>query len=116
MDCWYFFQPCCRAWAGKSSDISYYLNSHHIDIHNWSVQSFAQPVRVTAMASRGVADEKLGEVCRGRAFQFTKRAPKFLIAAAHLGMPLLHLHNPLENISTCQSGRLCEDTISRWHA
>lgn len=24
-----------RAWAGKSSDISYYLNSHHIDVHCW---------------------------------------------------------------------------------
>ena len=26
-----------RAWAGKSSDISYYLNSHHIDFHEWCV-------------------------------------------------------------------------------
>lgn len=24
-----------RAWAGKSSDISYYLNSHHIDVCCW---------------------------------------------------------------------------------
>ena len=24
-----------KAWAGKSSDISYYLNSHHIDFHEW---------------------------------------------------------------------------------
>jgi D-galacturonate reductase len=24
-----------KAWAGKSSDISYYLNSHHVDFHNW---------------------------------------------------------------------------------
>lgn len=22
-----------KSWAGKSSDISYYLNSHHIDFH-----------------------------------------------------------------------------------
>ena len=52
---------CCRAWAGKSSDISFYLNSHHIDIHNWSIQSFAEPVRVVAMSSNGVARAKLGE-------------------------------------------------------
>jgi D-galacturonate reductase len=26
-----------KAWAGKSSDISYYLNSHHIDYHEWCV-------------------------------------------------------------------------------
>jgi D-galacturonate reductase len=46
-----------RRWAGKSSDISYYLNSHHIDFHAWSVQGIARPVRVTAMASTGVATD-----------------------------------------------------------
>ena len=25
-----------KAWAGKSSDISYYLNSHHVDFHEWA--------------------------------------------------------------------------------
>jgi D-galacturonate reductase len=64
-DC--FLPHCCRAWAGKASDISFYLNSHHIDIHNWSVGSFASPVRVVAMASNGVAKAKLGEA-RGRDF------------------------------------------------
>lgn len=47
-----------RAWAGKLSDISYYLNAHHIDFHCWSVGHFAQPVRVQALASTGVAKEK----------------------------------------------------------
>ena len=61
-----------RAWAGKSSDISYYLNSHHIDFHEWSQQQsdsastgrvntthlVSRPVRVTAAGARGVADEK----------------------------------------------------------
>lgn len=27
-----------RAWAGISSDISYYLNSHHVDLHCWMMQ------------------------------------------------------------------------------
>jgi len=27
-----------KAWAGKASDISYYLNSHHVDFHVWSMQ------------------------------------------------------------------------------
>ena len=49
-----------KAWAGKSSDISYYLNSHHLDILNWSVQSFAEPQRVVAMSSTGVACVNLG--------------------------------------------------------
>jgi len=44
-----------KAWAGKSSDISYYLNSHHIDIHCWAMDSRARPIRVVAMASNGIA-------------------------------------------------------------
>lgn len=50
-----------RQWAGKSSDISYYLNSHHIDYHEWLVREGARPVRVTAVASTGVA-KKLYEI------------------------------------------------------
>ncbi len=41
--------------AGKSSDISYYLNSHHVDFHVWSLHGRARPVSVTAMGSTGVA-------------------------------------------------------------
>jgi len=44
-----------RAWAGKSSDISYYLNAHHIDFHHWAVEDFAVPVSVTAIAATGFA-------------------------------------------------------------
>ena len=51
--------PLPLRWAGKSSDINYYLNSHHIDIHCWACLSFAKPVRVTAMASTGIADHRL---------------------------------------------------------
>ncbi|KAF2157798.1 NAD(P)-binding protein [Myriangium duriaei CBS 260.36] len=42
------------AWAGKDSDISYYLNSHHVDICESMAPSF-KPVKVTASASTGVA-------------------------------------------------------------
>jgi D-galacturonate reductase len=44
-----------RAWAGKSSDISYYLNAHHIDFHSWSVAHLARPVSVRALAATGLA-------------------------------------------------------------
>ncbi len=44
-----------RAWAGRSSDISYYLNAHHIDFHHWAVGEFAVPVSVCALAATGVA-------------------------------------------------------------
>ncbi|OJJ51668.1 hypothetical protein ASPZODRAFT_446103 [Penicilliopsis zonata CBS 506.65] len=42
------------AWAGKDSDISYYLNSHHIDINESMVPDYT-PIRVTASASAGTA-------------------------------------------------------------
>lgn len=45
-----------KAWAGKESDISYYLNSHHIDICDSMVQQRGYiPTRVTATSSKGVA-------------------------------------------------------------
>lgn len=44
-----------RDWAGKSSDISYYLNAHHIDFHCWALEGLARPVSVFASASTGVA-------------------------------------------------------------
>jgi D-galacturonate reductase len=44
-----------KRWAGKSSDISYYLNSHHVDFHAWALEGIARPVKVTAMASTGIA-------------------------------------------------------------
>ncbi|CAO1613978.1 unnamed protein product [Sympodiomycopsis kandeliae] len=47
------------AWAGKDSDISYYLNSHHIDIFDWFTKDVLRPVKVTASASYGIA-ESLG--------------------------------------------------------
>jgi len=47
-----------KAWAGKSSDISYYLNSHHIDFSEWTLAGIARPTRVTGTASSGVAKEK----------------------------------------------------------
>ncbi|KAG5178493.1 hypothetical protein JKP88DRAFT_183252 [Tribonema minus] len=47
-----------KAWAGKGSDISYYLNSHHVDFQEWAMQGKARPTRVTATASTGVAKAK----------------------------------------------------------
>jgi D-galacturonate reductase len=47
-----------KAWAGKSSDISYYLNSHHVDWSEWTLANIAKPVRVTATGSSGIAKAK----------------------------------------------------------
>ena len=41
------------------SDISYYLNAHHIDFHEWCVGESARPITVTATASTGVANSML---------------------------------------------------------
>ncbi|KAL5375124.1 hypothetical protein DPSP01_011438 [Paraphaeosphaeria sporulosa] len=45
-----------KAWAGKDSDISYYLNSHHIDINESMVPGF-KPVRVMGSAAKGIATD-----------------------------------------------------------
>ncbi len=44
-----------KSWAGKSSDISYYLNSHHIDFSVWACSHMARPVCVRASAATGLA-------------------------------------------------------------
>ena len=44
-----------KAWAGRSSDISYYLNSHHIDFNVWACGHCARPTLVRASSSSGVA-------------------------------------------------------------
>lgn len=45
-----------KSWAGVESDISYYLNSHHIDICESMVTQLGYvPVKVSASASKGVA-------------------------------------------------------------
>ena len=44
-----------RAWAGRDSDISYYLNSHHVDICESMVPNY-RPCQVTANASKGTAE------------------------------------------------------------
>ncbi|KAK2040489.1 oxidoreductase family protein [Colletotrichum somersetense] len=47
-----------KAWAGKDSDISYYLNSHHVDICDSMVSQLGfVPVKVTASASKGIATD-----------------------------------------------------------
>lgn len=45
-----------KAWAGRESDISYYLNSHHVDICESMVPDY-KPVKVTASGSKGVAED-----------------------------------------------------------
>jgi len=45
-----------KAWAGKESDISYYLNSHHIDVNESMVPEY-RPTKVTGSASKGIATD-----------------------------------------------------------
>jgi len=47
-----------RSWAGRSSDISYYLNAHHIDFHAMALGERAFPVSVVAGAAEGCARQK----------------------------------------------------------
>jgi D-galacturonate reductase len=43
-----------KAWAGKDSDISYYLNSHHVDVNESMIPDY-KPVRVMASGAKGIA-------------------------------------------------------------
>ena len=53
-----------RAWAGLSSDISYYLNSHHVDFCEWVLSGGrGRPLRVVGLAATGVAEQALGRPC-----------------------------------------------------
>ena len=45
-----------RRWAGRSSDISYYLNAHHVDLSVWINEGRAKPVGVAASCATGIAD------------------------------------------------------------
>lgn len=45
-------------WDRRSSDISYYLNSHHVDFLTWAVEGLARPVVVTAYQATGVANAR----------------------------------------------------------
>lgn len=47
-----------KSWAGRDSDISYYLNSHHVDVCDSMVQARGYvPVKVSATSSLGVATD-----------------------------------------------------------
>jgi D-galacturonate reductase len=47
-----------KAWAGRDSDISYYLNSHHVDVCEWMVRDAGwRPATVRASASLGISEE-----------------------------------------------------------
>ncbi|WP_051335350.1 Gfo/Idh/MocA family protein [Methylocapsa acidiphila] len=48
------------AWAGVHSDISYYLNAHHVDWHVWTMEGRGRPLRVTASKATGVGEALLG--------------------------------------------------------
>ena len=48
-----------KAWAGISSDISYYLNSHHIDLHVSAMQNKAKCIAVHAFSTSGVVASKM---------------------------------------------------------
>jgi len=53
-----------KSWAGISSDISYYLNSHHVDFHEWVMaEGRGRPLRVVGMGATGVAEKQLGRAC-----------------------------------------------------
>jgi len=100
---------CCvglQAWAGLSSDISYYLNSHHVDFSEWVWGDKSRCVRGWPTAEHGP-------------YSATTHAG-MVQSAPHLLPPSPPLHcRPVRVVATAASGvaekalgRPCEDTIS----
>jgi D-galacturonate reductase len=86
-----------KQWAGKSSDISYYLNSHHIDFHEWAVRDSARPILVTASASVGVAKSNFNMDCEDTItlmVQWENLAP--YVRAMSNPLLFLHLYSSLD--------------------
>ena len=48
-----------RSWAGKSSDISYYLNSHHVDYLVDVMRNNGKALSVVAVGANGFANKLL---------------------------------------------------------
>ncbi len=49
-----------KTWAGRSSDVSYYLNAHHVDWLVWMMQGRGRPVWVSGVSATGVSEAELG--------------------------------------------------------
>ena len=49
-----------KAWAGRSSDVSYYLNAHHVDWLVWMMQGRGRPIWVSGIAATGVSEAEIG--------------------------------------------------------
>lgn len=47
-----------RNWAGAASDVSYYLNAHHVDFTVHALDGIARPLAVRAAAAEGVAQDR----------------------------------------------------------
>lgn len=111
-----------KAWAGISSDISYYLNSHHIDFSEWVFGDRARPIRVVAMAASGVADEKLGRACEDtisvHATWETPATGSVGIASytASWVAPPSDVHSQQRFFAMCQAGEVTVDQAHRGYS
>jgi D-galacturonate reductase len=61
----YMSQPACQARhyqsrGASSTDVSFYLNSHHVDFHAWLMGNRSIPLTITAHGSRGVLEQRYG--------------------------------------------------------
>jgi D-galacturonate reductase len=122
--CRYMSQPkiqleTFKAWAGLSSDISYYLNSHHIDFSEWTFGDRARPTRVTATAASGVAEKVLGHKCEDTiTVNATWENPetKTIGIANYTSSwvaPKSDVHTQQRFFAMCQSGEISVDQAHR---
>lgn len=61
----YMSQPACQARhycsnGRTSTDVSFYLNAHHVDLHAWFMGERSRPMQVTAFGSFGILQREHG--------------------------------------------------------
>jgi D-galacturonate reductase len=72
-----------KQWAGQSSDISYYLNSHHIDILCTILNDKAEPLSVYANQSVGIGRQLIGRKIEDTISLIVKWQNKCSLTEAH---------------------------------
>jgi D-galacturonate reductase len=113
------------AWAGKDSDISYYLNSHHVDVCASMVTPLGwQPTRVTASASTGIA-ESVGcqpgtEDTVTLLVDWTNpslpgKVATAIYTASWSAPQRAGVHSPQHFHYVASSGEIAMDQAKRWH-
>ena len=106
-------------WAGIRSDISYYLNAHHIDLLCWMMAGRGRPERVTASRAAGLGAGLLGRPIDDTItlmVDWTQRgadAPATAVFTASWAAPEAEVHSQQRFFCLCHGGEVRVDQAHR---